>query len=75
MTKKINRRAPIKAITGAAPKPGTTFPWPELPIDFRKLPKAVFCPIFFVFSFELGLIFDIVWELHSIRAVNKKLCC
>ncbi len=35
----------MSAITGVAPQPGTTFPCPELPIDLRRLPIAVFCPM------------------------------
>ena len=45
MTRKTSSATPIKAITGAAPKPGTTLPCPELPIDFSRLPIAVFCPM------------------------------
>ena len=37
--------APIKAIAGVVPHPGTTFPWPLLPMDLSRLPIAVFCPM------------------------------
>ncbi len=45
ITKKTRSITPTKAITGTAPQPGTTFPCPELPMDLRRLPNAVFCPM------------------------------
>ena len=47
----------MNAITGTAPQPGTTFPWPELPMDLSRLPIAVFCPMVIVesqFMFKLS---------------------
>ena len=35
----------MTVITGTAPQPGTTFPCPELPIAFKRLPNAVFWPM------------------------------
>ena len=49
----------MSAITGVAPQPGTTLPWPELPMDLSKLPMAVFCPMAMFWS-QLGLILNIV---------------
>ena len=45
IVRKTKSITPIKAIAGVVPHPGTTFPWPELPMDLRKLPIAVFCPM------------------------------
>ena len=45
MTKNTSNKTPINAITGTAPQPATTLPWPELPMDFNRDPRAVFCPI------------------------------
>lgn len=50
ITRKTSSKTPIKAITGTAPQPGTTFPCPELPMDLSKDPSAVFCPM----SFQIG---------------------
>ena len=41
MTRKTRSSSPMTVITGTAPQPGTTFPCPELPIAFKRLPKAV----------------------------------
>ena len=45
MTKKTKSNKPMTVITGTAPHPGTTLPSPELPIAFKRLPKAVFRPM------------------------------
>ena len=45
ITRKSSSETPIKAITGTAPQPGTTFPCPELPMDLSKVPRGVFCPM------------------------------
>ena len=50
ITRKTNSKTPIKAITGTAPHPGTTFPCPELPMDLSKDPSAVFCPMSFLLA-------------------------
>ena len=42
MTRKTKSSNPMTVMTGTAPQPGTTFPWPELPIAFKRLPSAVF---------------------------------
>ena len=35
----------MTVIIGTAPHPGTTFPCPEFPIAFKRVPNAVFCPM------------------------------
>ena len=45
ITRKTNSSRPIAAIAGVVPHPGTTLPCPELPIDLRRLPIGVFCPM------------------------------
>ena len=50
ITRKTSSKTPIKAITGTAPQPGTTFPCPELPMDLSKDPSAVFCPMSFLLA-------------------------
>jgi len=46
ITKKTKSKRPMIVITGTAPQPGTTFPRPEFPIAFKRLPSAVFWPMF-----------------------------
>jgi len=50
ITRKTSSKTPIKAITGTAPQPGTTFPCPEFPMDLSKDPSAVFCPMSFLLA-------------------------
>ena len=63
----------MTVITGTAPQPGTTFPWPELPMAFKRLPKAVFWPMLnsqnrILFRYCIRTYIQIVYLLSKIDA-------
>ncbi len=60
ITRNTSSSKPIKAITGVGPHPGTTFPWPELPMDLSKDPSGVFCPMGLVLQ-KMGLVTTLYW--------------